>query len=70
MYSICPDFVQELWDGLCIDCDLFWSSLVISFPCPKELDGHQVWGLAIGEQEVGQGWAASGLWGGLQVGHG
>ena len=77
MYSICPDFVQELWDGLCIDCDLLWSSLVISFPCPEELDGHQVWGLAMGGQEVGHGWASSGPWvvckwalAGLQVGHG
>ena len=70
VFSIYPDVVQELQGGLCIDCDLLWSSLVISFPCLEELDGHQVWGLAMGGQEVGHGWAASGLWGGLQVGHG
>ena len=70
VFSIYPDVVQELQGGLCIDSDLLWSSPVISFPCPEELDGHQVWGLAMGGQEVGHGWAASGLWGGLQVGHG
>ena len=77
VFSIYPDVGQELQVGLCIASDLLWSSRVISFPCPKELVGHQVWGLAMGGQEVGHGWASSGPWvvckwalAGLQVGHG